>query len=437
MTKASSTPWHPEGADASPCSAVRTGFASPNTPKLSAARQRAELIIDVQKKVANLLGPGSTSPTHERRALPLRVRGCPSRLRTPRREPRQLVPRSSDPIHRPRSPTTASLALRPHEQEKALAVLPRTPRRRAPSMRPCSKKAATSPRCAPFTGCWPRATDHSAASQLLPAGTAREPPINGWSWDITRLKGPVKWTYFHLYVIGCLQPASSAAHRESHSCRAAHPAHLRKPRHPPRTTDPARRPRLLDQAGRAAARRSRGHQDRAPPRLRRQPLLGGPVQDLEIPTGLPRPVRIHRRRPCHCPSQVQPRTPTLRYRPVQPGIAPPTAHGDIQAVAPGPPIPISAHVTPGKCKPTHDIGAPVFRPASPAQRAKLPSPFPRTTPQNHKRQPALPVEPFSPAPTPGTPPLLPVRAPQPGIAPHSPGTPSSPPDSARHPGMHA
>jgi len=22
-----------------------------------------------------------------------------------------------------------------------------------------------------------------------------------WSWDITRLKGPVKWTYYYLYVI--------------------------------------------------------------------------------------------------------------------------------------------------------------------------------------------------------------------------------------------
>src|SRR5665811_2514254 len=22
-----------------------------------------------------------------------------------------------------------------------------------------------------------------------------------WSWDITKLKGPVKWTYFYLYVI--------------------------------------------------------------------------------------------------------------------------------------------------------------------------------------------------------------------------------------------
>jgi transposase InsO family protein len=26
-------------------------------------------------------------------------------------------------------------------------------------------------------------------------------PNEVWSWDITKLKGPVKWTYFYLYVI--------------------------------------------------------------------------------------------------------------------------------------------------------------------------------------------------------------------------------------------
>jgi len=26
-------------------------------------------------------------------------------------------------------------------------------------------------------------------------------PNQLWSWDITKLKGPVKWTYFYLYVI--------------------------------------------------------------------------------------------------------------------------------------------------------------------------------------------------------------------------------------------
>lgn len=28
-----------------------------------------------------------------------------------------------------------------------------------------------------------------------------ERPNEVWSWDITKLKGPVKWTYFHLYVV--------------------------------------------------------------------------------------------------------------------------------------------------------------------------------------------------------------------------------------------
>lgn len=26
-------------------------------------------------------------------------------------------------------------------------------------------------------------------------------PNQVWSWDITKLKGPAKWTYFYLYVI--------------------------------------------------------------------------------------------------------------------------------------------------------------------------------------------------------------------------------------------
>ncbi|MGV7247318.1 DDE-type integrase/transposase/recombinase, partial [Caballeronia sp. M23-90] len=26
-------------------------------------------------------------------------------------------------------------------------------------------------------------------------------PNEVWSWDITKLRGPGKWTYFHLYVI--------------------------------------------------------------------------------------------------------------------------------------------------------------------------------------------------------------------------------------------
>lgn len=37
---------------------------------------------------------------------------------------------------------------------------------------------------------------HYARPELLATG-----PDQLWSWDITKLKGPVKWTYFHLYVI--------------------------------------------------------------------------------------------------------------------------------------------------------------------------------------------------------------------------------------------
>ncbi|MBC7792844.1 MAG: IS3 family transposase [Clostridia bacterium] len=37
---------------------------------------------------------------------------------------------------------------------------------------------------------------HYAAPQLLATG-----PNQVWSWDITKLMGPAKWTYFHLYVI--------------------------------------------------------------------------------------------------------------------------------------------------------------------------------------------------------------------------------------------
>jgi putative transposase len=37
---------------------------------------------------------------------------------------------------------------------------------------------------------------HHVKPELLATG-----PNQVWSWDITKLKGPVKWTYFYLYVI--------------------------------------------------------------------------------------------------------------------------------------------------------------------------------------------------------------------------------------------
>src|SRR4030095_7287952 len=37
---------------------------------------------------------------------------------------------------------------------------------------------------------------HYSAPQLLATG-----PNQVWSWDITKLLGPVKWSYFYLFVI--------------------------------------------------------------------------------------------------------------------------------------------------------------------------------------------------------------------------------------------
>ena len=55
---------------------------------------------------------------------------------------------------------------------------------------------------------------HYTKPELVATG-----PNQVWSWDITKLKGPIKWAYFHLYVIldifsrnvvGWLAPAARA-----------------------------------------------------------------------------------------------------------------------------------------------------------------------------------------------------------------------------------
>lgn len=82
-------------------------------------------------------------------------------------------------------------------------------RRLPKSSPPCWTKARTFVRCAPCIGSWeiPARSEvrerrdqlchpHYQKPQLL--ATA---PNQVWSWDITKLLGPVKWTYFYLYVI--------------------------------------------------------------------------------------------------------------------------------------------------------------------------------------------------------------------------------------------
>ena len=95
-----------------------------------------------------------------------------------------------------------------------------------------------------------------------------ERPNELWSWDITKLKGPAKWTYFYLYVI--LDVFSryvvgwTVQHRETGPLAKALIAQAdRAAADRARPADGARRPRRADalQAGRVPARRPRRHQD--------------------------------------------------------------------------------------------------------------------------------------------------------------------------------
>jgi putative transposase len=77
-------------------------------------------------------------------------------------------------------------------------------------------------------------------------------PNQLWSWDITKLLGPAKWTYFlSLRDSRCVQ---SLRHRldgcHARKCRtgqAAHPGQLHQTTHPPRSAHPACRSRHLDE----------------------------------------------------------------------------------------------------------------------------------------------------------------------------------------------
>ena len=118
-----------------------------------------------------------------------------------------------------------------------------------------------------------------------------ERPNELYSWDITKLLGPAKWTYYYLYVI--LDVFSRYAvgwtvqHRESaHVAKDLIAQTAEQQQIAPGHADRARRPRQLDdqQAGRVPARRPRRHQDAQPAlHLDRQPLLRGAVQDAQVP----------------------------------------------------------------------------------------------------------------------------------------------------------
>ena len=134
------------------------------------------------------------------------------------------------------------------------------------------------------------AAEPAPASALRGPGAAARRPNQLWSWDITKLLGPAKWTYFYLYVI--LDVFSRyvvgwmVAHRESAALaerlirETVRPAGNR-----PRAAHHPCRPRAGDdlEARGAAPGRPGRHQDPCPPaRLQRQPVLGGAVQDEHL-----------------------------------------------------------------------------------------------------------------------------------------------------------
>ena len=167
-----------------------------------------------------------------------------------------------------------------------------------------------------------------ARPELLATG-----PNQLWSWDITKLRGPATWTWYHLYVlldvfsryvVGWL-----LAHRESGTLADRLIAETVEQGGRHVGAHHPRRPGPLDdqQAGRLPARGPGHHEEPQPTaRPRRQPLQRGPVQDHQVPPGLPGPVRLHRGWPRLLPDVlrlVQRRAPPQRAGPDDPRDGPP------------------------------------------------------------------------------------------------------------------
>lgn len=114
-------------------------------------------------------------------------------------------------------------------------------------------------------------------------------PNQVWSWDITKLRGLVKWTYYYLYVAGHLQPLRhglDGGHaRERGVGQAVTLRELSQARHRFGPTDRSFRSRLVNDfqaSGFAAGRSRRDPQPEPAARLERQSVLGKSVQDAEV-----------------------------------------------------------------------------------------------------------------------------------------------------------
>ena len=125
-------------------------------------------------------------------------------------------------------------------------------------------------------------------------------PSQVWTWDITKLRGPAKGIFFHLYVLidiySRYNPSWIISLREDSRLAADFIAEaINRNGAAPNTVQAD--PGHLDdvQARLRAPRRSRHHPVALPAAgIKRQSLLRGAVSDLEVPARLPVIVRLDR-----------------------------------------------------------------------------------------------------------------------------------------------
>ena len=125
-------------------------------------------------------------------------------------------------------------------------------------------------------------------------------PNQVWSWDITKLLGPMKWVYFHLYVIldifsryvvGWMlaerESAELAKRLIKETCSKQGIVAEQLTLHADRGTSMKSKPLAMLLSG------PRGDEDpQPPPSFQRQSLLGESVQDAQIPSRVPQAVRF-------------------------------------------------------------------------------------------------------------------------------------------------
>ena len=155
-------------------------------------------------------------------------------------------------------------------------------------------------------------------------------PNTVWSWDITKLLGPEKWTYFHLYVVidiysryvtGWLlatrETAELAERLLGETIRKQHVEADQLTIHADRGTSMASKTVALLLADLGVTKsHSRPHCSND------NPVLRGALQNPQVPTGVPWTVRLDRGRPRVLPALlplVQPRAPPFWHRLPHPG----------------------------------------------------------------------------------------------------------------------